>query len=57
MVHQIRNAYRYVVWKDKKAFTVDMIHIYNVPTQEAAKTALKDFAGRWKNKYSYDIKS
>ena len=24
VVHQIRNACRYVVWKDKKAFTSDM---------------------------------
>jgi len=29
VVHQIRNACRYVVWKEKKAFTADMKHIYN----------------------------
>ncbi|WP_255351526.1 transposase [Salegentibacter sp. Hel_I_6] len=29
VVHQIRNACRYVVWKDKKAFTADMKYIYN----------------------------
>jgi transposase-like protein len=57
VVHQIRNACRYVVWKDKKAFTVDMKQIYNAPTQEAAKAALDDFAGQWENKYSYAIKS
>jgi transposase-like protein len=57
VVHQIRNACRYVVWKDKKAFTADMKHIYNAPTQEAAKAALNDFAGQWENKYSYAIKS
>src|SRR5690554_4585782 len=44
VVHQIRNACRYVVWKDKKAFTADMKHIYNAPNQEAAKVALEDFA-------------
>ncbi len=33
VVHQIRNACRYVVWKDKKAFTTDMKLIYNAPTQ------------------------
>lgn len=57
VVHQIRNACRYVVWKDKKAFTADMKHIYNAPNQEAAKMALEDFAQKWNDKYSYAIKS
>lgn len=57
VVHQIRNACRYVVWKDKKAFTADMKHIYNAPNQQAAKAALDDFAGLWESKYSYAIKS
>jgi len=57
VVHQIRNASRYVVWKDKKAFTRDMKQMYNAPTKEAAKAALEDFASAWENKYSYAIKS
>jgi len=57
VVHQIRNACRYVVWKDKKAFTSDMKHIYNAPTKEAAKAALEDFSNKWEGKYSYAIKS
>lgn len=57
VVHQIRNSYRYVVWKDKKAFTADMKHIYNAPTEPAAKAALEDFAEKWESKYSYAIKS
>lgn len=57
VVHQIRNASRYVVWKDKKAFTRDMKHIYNAPTKDAALAALEDFAAQWENKYSYAIKS
>jgi len=57
VVHQIRNACRYVVWKDKKAFTADMKHIYNAPNQEAAKAALEDFAKQWESKYSYALKS
>src|SRR5690606_13948889 len=43
VVHQIRNACRYVVWKDKKAFTADMKQIYNAPNRQAAKAALEDF--------------
>ncbi len=57
VVHQIRNASRYVVWKDKKAFSKDMKEIYNAPTKEAAKAALNDFAKIWEAKYSYAVKS
>jgi len=57
VVHQIRNACRYVVWKDKKAFTSDMKNIYNAPTKQAAEAALNDFATTWESKYSYAIKS
>lgn len=57
VVHQIRNASRYVVWKDKKAFTKDMKQIYNAPTKQAAAAALEDFANAWEDKYSYAIKS
>lgn len=57
VVHQIRNACKYVVWKDKKAFTADMRNIYSAPNRQAAEAALNDFAEKWKNKYSYAIKS
>ena len=57
VVHQIRNACRYVVWKDKKAFTRDMKSIYSAPTKQAAEAALNDFAKTWESKYSYAIKS
>jgi transposase-like protein len=57
IVHQIRNTSRYVVWKDKKAFTKDMKQIYNAPTKDAARNALDDFASVWEGKYSYAIKS
>lgn len=57
VVHQIRNACKYVVWKDKKAFTADMKNIYNAPTKQAAEAALNDFATKWEDKYSYAIKS
>lgn len=57
VVHQIRNACRYVVWKDRKAFTRDMKEIYTAPTKEAAWAALNDFGKKWDSKYSYAIKS
>lgn len=57
VVHQIRNSMKYVVWKDKKEFTMDMKNIYDAPTKEAAKASLVDFSNKWNNKYSYAIKS
>lgn len=57
VVHQIRNASKYVVWKDKKEFTGDMRYIYTAPTKEAAKGALEDFKLKWNDKYSYAIDS
>jgi len=50
VVHQIRNACRYVVWKDKKAFTKDMKLIYDAPTKQAAEAALEDYARKWNDK-------
>ncbi|ATA72039.1 IS256 family transposase [Capnocytophaga canis] len=57
VVHQIRNACKYVVYKDRKEFTADMKHIYTAPNKEAAKVALEDFAQKWESKYGYAIKS
>lgn len=57
VVHQIRNATRYVVWKDKKAFSKDQKAIYTAPTKQAAEAALKDFAEKWSGKYKYAVQS
>jgi transposase-like protein len=57
VVHQIRNSARYVVWKDKKEFSIDMKCIYDAPTKQSAKVALSDFAAKWNHKYPYAIKS
>ena len=57
VIHQIRNACRYVVWKDKKEFTIDMKKIYTAPTKQAAEAALNDFAVKWQGKYGYAVKS
>tara|TARA_Y100000815_G_C13275897_1_gene474928 strand:- start:51 stop:1253 length:1203 start_codon:yes stop_codon:yes gene_type:complete len=57
VVHQIRNSARYVVWKDKKAFTADMKHIYNAPNKEMARAQLERFAEKWNSKYPYAVQS
>ena len=57
VVHQIRNASKYVVWKDKKKFSADMKLIYTAPTKEMASVELDQFEEKWKDKYPYAIKS
>lgn len=57
VVHQIRNACKYVVWKDRKEFSADMKLIYTAPNKQAAELALNDFAAKWESKYAYAIKS
>ena len=57
IVHQIRNACRFVVWKDRKAFTADMKEIYTAPNRDAAQVALDQLENKWGHKYGYAIKS
>jgi len=57
VVHQIRNFYRYVVWKEKKAFSTDLKNIYNAPTKELAALELNLFEQKRGSKYPYAIRS
>ena len=56
VVHQIRNACKYVAWKERRDFSNDMKPIYNAPNEEAARMALNDLSRKWKDKYPYAIK-
>jgi transposase-like protein len=47
VVHQIRNACKYVVWKGRKEFSADMKLIYTAPTKQTAEAALNNFAEKW----------
>ena len=57
VVHQIRNSSRYVVWKEKKAFTKDLKEVYAAINLEQAEAALKNFSQKWGTKYAYAVKS
>lgn len=57
VVHQIRNACRFVPYKDKKEFAADMKEIYTAPNREAALIALDQLEAKWGKKYGYAIKS
>ena len=57
VVHQIRNACKYVVWNDKKIFASDLKSIYNAPNRDMAAHELDVFAEKWGEKYPYAITS
>ncbi|EDP95098.1 IS256 family transposase [Kordia algicida OT-1] len=57
VVHQIRNACKFVIWRDRKSFTESMRNIYMSPNIQAAEAALDDFANKWSGKYHYAVRS
>lgn len=57
IVHQIRNATKYVNWKDRKSFCADMRAIYTAATIQAAELALDRMESLWSKKYAYAIES
>ena len=57
VVHQIRNATKFVSYKDRKAFCDDMRPIYTAPTVEAAELALDALERKWGHRYPMSISS
>lgn len=57
VVHQIRNALRYIVWKDKKEFVADLKMVYGASSKTVAAQALDELDKKWGSKYPHAIKS
>ena len=57
VVHQIRNATKFVSFKDRKAFCAAMRPIYTAPNVEAAELALERFADSWGGRYPMSVAS
>jgi len=51
IVHKVRNSFKYVSWKDRKAIAKDLRAIYSAATIDEAEQALEDFSERWDAKY------
>ena len=51
MIHQIRTSLKYVVWKDRKAFTADLKTVYQASTREEAEANLLKLEETWGGKY------
>jgi putative transposase len=52
IVHLVRNALRYVSWKEKKEVVKDLKQIYGAATLEEAEIELENFSKKWDYKYA-----
>lgn len=57
IVHQIRNATKFVPYQDRRQFCADMRLIYTSPTIEGAELALVELEAKWGKKYPMSIAS
>lgn len=57
VIHMVRNALKYVPWKDYKAVTADLKRIYQSTTEQEASLELDRFAETWDHKYPQISKS
>ncbi len=57
VIHQIRTSLKYVVWKDRKAFTATLKTVYQASTREEAEANLLKLEETWGTKYGSAIKS
>jgi len=57
IVHMVRNALRFVSWKDYKEVTADLKQMYQSTSEQEASLALDSFAEKWDEKYPQISKS
>ena len=57
IVHMVRNAMKYVSWKDYKEVAADLKLIYKSMTEQEASLELDRFAEKWDDKYPQISKS
>ncbi|MCB2167039.1 MAG: IS256 family transposase [Deltaproteobacteria bacterium] len=51
IVHKLRNSFKYVPWKERKAVATDLRAVYAAVTLKEAEQALERFSERWDAKY------
>ena len=51
IVHKLRNSFKYVAWKDRKAVAKDLRAVYGAVTLAEAEQALERFSENWDAKY------
>lgn len=57
IIHQLRNSFKYVSYKDLKAFSKDFKQVYHAINEEAAMDALCEVKDKWGKSYPYALRS
>lgn len=57
IIHQLRNSFKYVSYKDIKQFARDFKEVYKAVNEETALEKLDELDEKWGSKYPYAIKS
>lgn len=57
VVHQIRNSFKYLAYKDKRAFMADLKPVYTANTKEEGYRQLELLEAKWGHKYGVAIES
>lgn len=57
IIHQLRNSFKYVSYKDLKAFSKDFKAVYSAVSEEAALDKLYELKAKWGQNYPYAFRS
>lgn len=57
IIHQIRNTLKYVSWKDKDAFMMDLRQVYQANTKDEADKNLVSLRDNWGKRYTIAVRS
>jgi transposase-like protein len=57
IIHQLRNSFKYVSYKDVKAFSKDFKDVYHAINEETALERLYELKDKWGKEYPYAIRS
>jgi transposase-like protein len=57
IIHQLRNSFKYVPYKDLKAFSNDFKEVYHAINEEVALDKLYELKDKWGKEYPYAIRS
>lgn len=57
IIHQLRNSFKYVSYKDIKAFSKDFQSVYTAVSEESALENLSALDQKWGKKYPFALKS
>jgi transposase-like protein len=57
IIHQMRNSFKYVAYKDSRAFTTDLRTVYQASTRQQAEDNLELLEQKWGKKYGVAIRS